>query len=125
MIWLGVKGVPPGSTASGIEPVNAAATDGRYKKPCCCETHTVIGLTTLTQADMKIKAPVVWTCSFVISLLVGSCHAQKLNIHWGPQSMMYLKGKFGRRFVSEDENSLLKQALHGWYTVLKGIAAFC
>ncbi|XP_058500357.1 spexin prohormone 2 isoform X4 [Solea solea] len=84
----------------------------------CCETHTVIGLTTLTQADM-IKAPVVWTCSFVISLLVGSCHAQKLNIHWGPQSMMYLKGKFGRRFVSEDENSLLKQALHGWYAVLK------
>ncbi|GLD67165.1 spexin prohormone 2-like isoform X1 [Lates japonicus] len=70
---------------------------------------------------MKIKATVVWTCAAVISLLVVSCHAQKLNIHWGPQSMMYLKGKHGRRFVSEDDNSVLKQGLQGWYAVLRGI----
>ncbi|XP_067444772.1 spexin prohormone 2-like [Thunnus thynnus] len=70
---------------------------------------------------MKIKATVVWTCTLLISLVVESCHAQKLNIHWGPQSMMYLKGKHGRRFVSEDDNSVLKQDLQGWYAVLRGI----
>ncbi|XP_037307005.2 spexin prohormone 2-like [Pungitius pungitius] len=73
---------------------------------------------------MQIKALVVWTCALVLSLLVGSCHPQKLNIHWGPQSMMYLKGKHGRRFVSEDDHSVLKpglQGLQGWYALLRGI----
>ncbi|XP_044049308.1 spexin prohormone 2-like isoform X2 [Siniperca chuatsi] len=68
-----------------------------------------------------IKATVVWMCTLAISLFVESCHAQKLNIHWGPQSMMYLKGKHGRRFVSEDDNSVFKQGLQGWYAVLRGI----
>ncbi|CAB1459455.1 unnamed protein product [Pleuronectes platessa] len=43
-----------------------------------------------------------------------------LHIHWGPQSMMYLKGKYGRRFVSEDDNSVQKQALQGWYALIRG-----
>nr|XP_020468438.1 uncharacterized protein LOC109967306 [Monopterus albus] len=79
------------------------------------------GPAALTAADMKIKATVVWTYTLVISLLVQSCQAHKLNIHWGPQSMMYLKGKYGRRFVSEDDNSVLKQGPQGWYAVLRGI----
>uniref|UniRef100_A0AAQ5Z351 Uncharacterized protein n=1 Tax=Amphiprion ocellaris TaxID=80972 RepID=A0AAQ5Z351_AMPOC len=70
---------------------------------------------------MKIKSSVVWKFTLIISLFVESCHTQKLNIHWGPQSMMYLKGKHGRRFVSEEDSSVLKQALQGWYAVLKGI----
>uniref|UniRef100_A0A8C2ZE97 Uncharacterized protein n=1 Tax=Cyclopterus lumpus TaxID=8103 RepID=A0A8C2ZE97_CYCLU len=69
---------------------------------------------------LKIKVPVVWTCTLVVSLLVESCHAQKLNIHWGPQSMMYLKGKHGRRSVSEEDNSVLTRGLQGWYAVLRG-----
>ncbi|XP_056243082.1 spexin prohormone 2-like [Seriola aureovittata] len=69
----------------------------------------------------KIKATAVWTCTVVISLLVVCCHTQKLNVHWGPQSMMYLKGKHGRRFVSEEDGSVLKQGLQGWYAVLRGI----
>ncbi|KAM8892017.1 spexin prohormone 2-like isoform 2-T3 [Spinachia spinachia] len=68
-----------------------------------------------------IKAVVVWTCALVFSLLLESCHPQKLNIHWGPQSMMYLKGKHGRRFVSEEDHSALKQGLQGWYALLTGI----
>ncbi|XP_040894655.1 spexin prohormone 2-like [Toxotes jaculatrix] len=68
---------------------------------------------------MKIKATAVWT--LVVSLLATSCRAQKLNIHWGPQSMMYLKGKHGRRFVPEDNNSVWKQGLQDWYAVLRGI----
>ncbi|XP_035013812.1 spexin prohormone 1-like [Hippoglossus stenolepis] len=86
----------------------------------CCETHAVTGLVALTEADMKVKATVAWTCTLVISLLVDSCHAQKLHIHWGPQSMMYLKGKYGRRFVSEDDNSVQKQALQSWYALIRG-----
>ncbi|XP_071343759.1 spexin prohormone 2-like isoform X2 [Trachinotus anak] len=70
---------------------------------------------------MKIKATSVWTCTVVISLLVVSCQAQKLNVHWGPQSMMYLKGKHGRRFVSEEDNSVLKEGLQGWHSLLRGI----
>uniref|UniRef100_A0A667WJ04 Uncharacterized protein n=1 Tax=Myripristis murdjan TaxID=586833 RepID=A0A667WJ04_9TELE len=54
-------------------------------------------------------------------MVVQCHHAQKLNVHWGPQSMMYLKGKHGRRFVSENDNSVLNQRLQGWYAVLKGI----
>uniref|UniRef100_A0A668VHF5 Uncharacterized protein n=2 Tax=Pseudocrenilabrinae TaxID=318546 RepID=A0A668VHF5_OREAU len=68
-----------------------------------------------------MKVAVIWTCTLVICLFVDYCYAQKLNIHWGPQSMMYLKGKHGRRFVSEDNNSVLKQCLLGWYAVIRGI----
>ncbi|KAK2841781.1 hypothetical protein Q5P01_011981 [Channa striata] len=70
---------------------------------------------------MKRKATAVWTCALVFALLVEPCRTQKLNIHWGPQSMMYLKGKHGRRFVSEDGDGVLKQGLQGWYAVLRGI----
>ncbi|XP_074490400.1 uncharacterized protein LOC141767046 isoform X2 [Sebastes fasciatus] len=83
-------------------------------------THAATGPAAPTAADM-ITATVVWTCTLVISLFVESCQAQKLNIHWGPQSMMYLKGKHGRRFVSEDDDSVLKQSPRGWYAVLRGI----
>ncbi|XP_037624647.1 spexin prohormone 2 isoform X4 [Sebastes umbrosus] len=84
-------------------------------------THAATGPAAPTAADMKITATVVWTCTLVISLFVESCQAQKLNIHWGPQSMMYLKGKHGRRFVSGDDDSVLKQSPRGWYAVLRGI----
>uniref|UniRef100_A0A7N6BMS1 Uncharacterized protein n=1 Tax=Anabas testudineus TaxID=64144 RepID=A0A7N6BMS1_ANATE len=68
------------------------------------------------------KALAVWMCTVLLSLLLEFTHAHnKLNIHWGPQSMMYLKGKHGRRFVSEDNGSDLKQGLQGWYAVLRGI----
>ncbi|MEQ2287697.1 hypothetical protein AMECASPLE_015396 [Ameca splendens] len=68
---------------------------------------------------MNTKATVICTCSLVISLIVESYHAQKLNIHWGPQSMMYLKGKYGKRFVLEDDTSVLKQSLQGLNTLIQ------
>ncbi|XP_068460027.1 spexin prohormone 2-like [Clinocottus analis] len=69
---------------------------------------------------MEKRASVFWTCVLVASLLVESCHAQKLNVHWGPQSMMYLKGKHGRRFVSQEDSGAVP-GLQGWYAVLRGI----
>ncbi|XP_075326992.1 spexin prohormone 2-like [Odontesthes bonariensis] len=68
---------------------------------------------------MKTKAAVIWTWSLVLSLFAESCHAQK-NVHWGPQSMMYLKGKYGKRFV-EDDHSVLRQALQSFYALLRGV----
>ncbi|XP_069574725.1 spexin prohormone 2-like [Brachyistius frenatus] len=70
---------------------------------------------------MKRTVAAVWTCTVVLSLFLESCHTQKLNVHWGPQSMMYLKGKHGRRFVSEDEEGMMKHGLQGWYAVIRGI----
>ncbi|XP_038138931.1 spexin prohormone 2-like [Cyprinodon tularosa] len=70
---------------------------------------------------MKTIATVIMTWSLVISLIVESCHAQKLDIHWGPQSMMYLKGKYGKRFVLEDDTSALKQSLQGLSALLREI----
>ncbi|XP_041852910.1 spexin prohormone 2-like [Melanotaenia boesemani] len=80
---------------------------------------------TVLQGDSveKTKASVVWTCSLVLTLFVEACHAQKLKIHWGPQSMMYLKGKYGKRFVLEDHSGVLKQSLQSFYTLLRGMQA--
>uniref|UniRef100_A0A8P4JX71 Uncharacterized protein n=1 Tax=Dicentrarchus labrax TaxID=13489 RepID=A0A8P4JX71_DICLA len=67
------------------------------------------------------------TLTFSIGLLLLTLSPQlsslspQLNVHWGPQSMMYLKGKHGRRFVTEDDSSVLKQGLQGLYAVLRGI----
>ncbi|CAJ1057090.1 spexin prohormone 2-like isoform X1 [Xyrichtys novacula] len=74
---------------------------------------------------MKINLSVVWTCSLIILLVVESYQTQKQNVNWGPQSMMYLKGKHGRRFVLDDVNRVLKlrslEHLQGWSSLLRGI----
>ncbi|KAM8861660.1 uncharacterized protein ACB058_008392 isoform 2-T2 [Synchiropus picturatus] len=67
---------------------------------------------------MMLNAAAVCTSSLILSLLLHSCLTQKLNIHWGPQSMMYLKGKHGRRLVSEDRDLPSPPA---WYLLLRGI----
>ncbi|KAF6716307.1 hypothetical protein FQA47_021553 [Oryzias melastigma] len=85
------------------------------------QTHAGAGASVLTTADMKTNALVIWTCSLVISLLIDYCHAQKLNVHWGPQSMMYLKGKYGKRFVSEDDNRVWRRGLNGLHALLKDL----
>ncbi|XP_055011921.1 spexin prohormone 2-like [Boleophthalmus pectinirostris] len=70
---------------------------------------------------MRLRAAVVWTLTVIISLFVEVHSVHKMKIHWGPQSMMYLKGKHGRRFVSEGESQILKQNLQDWHTLLKGV----
>ncbi|CAL8358449.1 unnamed protein product [Lota lota] len=67
-----------------------------------------------------MRITVIWISSLVISLFVESCHAQKMNIQWGPQSMMYLKGKHGKRYLSDNEDGVLKQGLEGQYATVKG-----
>uniref|UniRef100_A0AAQ4P546 Uncharacterized protein n=1 Tax=Gasterosteus aculeatus aculeatus TaxID=481459 RepID=A0AAQ4P546_GASAC len=96
---------------SRIEPVAIA---DKSRRELGSEPHAAPAA-----ADM-ITALVGWTVALVLSLLVESCRPQKLNVHWGPQSMMYLKGKHGRRFVSEDDRGVLTQGLQGWYALLRG-----
>uniref|UniRef100_A0A8C5BKY5 Uncharacterized protein n=1 Tax=Gadus morhua TaxID=8049 RepID=A0A8C5BKY5_GADMO len=71
----------------------------------------------------KPYVTVIWISGLVISLFVESCHAQKLNIQWGPQSMMYLKGK--REYLSDNEAGDLKQGPEGRYATLKGKLKLC
>ncbi|KAI7812177.1 spexin 2, partial [Triplophysa rosa] len=67
---------------------------------------------------------IICTCSVVIFLLVIDCHCiQKQTIlskNWGPQSMLYLKGKHGRRFVPDIEDIIANSGLKSWYGVLRG-----
>ncbi|XP_048013990.1 spexin prohormone 2-like [Megalobrama amblycephala] len=66
---------------------------------------------------------ILWTCTVVIFLLVRECHCiQKttLSKNWGPQSMLYLKGKHGRRFVPDIDDIISNSGLKSWYAVLKG-----
>lgn len=72
-----------------------------------------------TMAQMSMRITALWISAVVISFFVESCHAQKMKIHWGPQSMMYLKGKHGRRYLDEDADAVFKQGLKGWYATVK------
>ncbi|XP_050955827.1 spexin prohormone 2-like isoform X2 [Labeo rohita] len=59
---------------------------------------------------------ILWTCT-VIFLLVRECHCiQKttLSKNWGPQSMLYLKGKHGRRFVPDIDDIISSSGLKSW-----------
>ncbi|XP_051545693.1 spexin prohormone 2-like [Myxocyprinus asiaticus] len=66
---------------------------------------------------------ILWTFSVVLFLLVIEGHCiQKttLSKNWGPQSMLYLKGKYGRRFVPDIDDIISNSGLKSWYAVLKG-----
>ncbi|XP_015193594.1 spexin prohormone 2-like [Lepisosteus oculatus] len=76
---------------------------------------------------MKPRATFLWTCTFAIIFIVmespsASKTPNKMNSrNWGPQSMMYLKGKYGRRYVSDyDEDQFEKFGLNNWNALLKG-----
>ncbi|XP_007885644.1 spexin prohormone 2-like [Callorhinchus milii] len=55
---------------------------------------------------MKVLAAVMCTCVVVVTfLVVESCCTEKNKANprnWGPQSMLYLKGKYGKRVVGDD-----------------------
>ncbi|XP_062318819.1 spexin prohormone 2-like [Osmerus eperlanus] len=74
-------------------------------------------------AAIRARVSVQWTCTLlVISLIVESHHTQQVKLnphHWGPQSMMYLKGKYGRRYLP-DAQGTVKLGLNGWFTAIKG-----
>ncbi|XP_028563248.2 uncharacterized protein LOC114585114 isoform X1 [Podarcis muralis] len=77
-------------------------------------------------ASMKVKTALV--CAFVIMMVffvVESSHTPKGNPiarNWGPQSMLYLKGRYGRRYASSDsEEQYYKLDLDDLNAVMKSI----
>ncbi|XP_053361303.1 spexin prohormone 2-like [Clarias gariepinus] len=64
----------------------------------------------------------LWTCSVLIVILVTESHCvQKsaLTKNWGPQSMLYLKGKYGRRYIPDSDVDFYKSALKSLYAVIR------
>ncbi|KAI5105601.1 hypothetical protein C0J45_5273 [Silurus meridionalis] len=50
------------------------------------------------------RMQVIWTCSVLIAMLFTESHCvQKTTLtkNWGPQSMLYLKGKYFEKMKSE------------------------
>ncbi|CAL1595149.1 unnamed protein product [Knipowitschia caucasica] len=90
--------------------IKAAGTGAHYTDP---------PLAAHCSATMKLKTADMWILTVVISLFVEVRTAHKMKIHWGPQSMMYLKGKHGRRFVSEQDGRIM--SLQDWNMLLKGV----
>ncbi|XP_073459975.1 spexin prohormone 2-like [Aquarana catesbeiana] len=62
------------------------------------------------------------TCTILLLILSESLSAPKNKLmarNWGPQSMLYLKGRHGRRFVSDYEEQYQKIHLASWNSILK------
>ncbi|XP_069594586.1 spexin prohormone 2-like [Ranitomeya imitator] len=71
---------------------------------------------------MTRKAALFFTCAVFLFILSESMSAPKNKLmarNWGPQSMLYLKGRHGRRFVSDYEEQYQKLNLDTWDAILK------
>ncbi|XP_047012959.1 spexin prohormone 2 isoform X1 [Ictalurus punctatus] len=65
---------------------------------------------------------VLWTCSVLLVILFTESHCvQKTTLtkNWGPQSMLYLKGKYGRRYIPDSDGDFYKSALKSLYVVIR------
>ncbi|XP_060741321.1 spexin prohormone 2-like isoform X1 [Tachysurus vachellii] len=77
---------------------------------------------TLQRNSMMPRMQTLWTCSVLIVILFTESHCiQKTTLtkNWGPQSMLYLKGKYGRRYVPDSGVDFYKSALKSWYAVIR------
>ncbi|XP_069481369.1 spexin prohormone 2-like [Ambystoma mexicanum] len=72
---------------------------------------------------MNTRHAIMYTCVVVVMALTAETwNAPKnkvLTRNWGPQSMLYLKGKYGRRYASENEEEFYKFDLADWTNYIK------
>ncbi|XP_064369508.1 spexin prohormone 2-like [Dromaius novaehollandiae] len=72
---------------------------------------------------MKARTVVVCACAiFMVFLVVETWCAPKNKAvvrNWGPQSMLYLKGRYGRRYASDNEEQYYKLNLEDFSMFLK------
>ncbi|KAK1159837.1 spexin-like [Acipenser oxyrinchus oxyrinchus] len=75
---------------------------------------------------MNNRTTFMFTCTVVLLFLVAetSC-ASKSRVNaknWGPQAMMYLKGRYGRRYASDydEEDQFYKVDANNLNMLLKG-----
>ncbi|KAM7108622.1 LOW QUALITY PROTEIN: spexin prohormone 2-like [Ciconia maguari] len=58
---------------------------------------------------MKTKPAVLCACAvFMVFLIVGCAPKSKAILRSGPQSMLYLKGRYGRRYASDNDGQYYK-----------------
>ncbi|XP_063294705.1 spexin prohormone 2-like [Pelobates fuscus] len=68
------------------------------------------------------KSILFFACALILFLVSESSSAPKNKLmarNWGPQSMLYLKGRHGRRFASDYEEDYQKQILNFWDAIFK------
>ncbi|KAM8939251.1 spexin prohormone 2-like [Pelodytes ibericus] len=84
---------------------------------------TFLRQTLKTNIMTKLKKPILFfTCALILFLVSESWTAPKNKLmarNWGPQSMLYLKGRHGRSFAPDYEEDYQKQILNSWNAVLK------
>ncbi|KAM9606802.1 LOW QUALITY PROTEIN: spexin-like, partial [Morphnus guianensis] len=76
----------------------------------------------------KTKTAVLCACAiFMVFLIVETGCAPKVNTvetilrSWGPQSMLYLKGHYGRRYASDNNGQYYKLSLEDFSAFLESI----
>ncbi|KAK3535693.1 hypothetical protein QTP70_020575 [Hemibagrus guttatus] len=86
----------------------------------CCLTQITHTQTNYREHMPRMQA--LWTCSVLIVILFTESHCvQKTTLtkNWGPQSMLYLKGKYGRRYIPDSDVDFYKSALKNLYAVIR------
>ncbi|XP_075044699.1 spexin prohormone 2-like [Mixophyes fleayi] len=71
---------------------------------------------------MTWKSVLFFSCAVFLFILSESMSAPKNKLmarNWGPQSMLYLKGRHGRRFISDYEEQYHKLNLDTWNSIIK------
>ncbi|KAJ7997852.1 hypothetical protein DPEC_G00216460 [Dallia pectoralis] len=72
---------------------------------------------------MMSRAIFQWTSTIIVILLFVESNSQRMKLYpnrWGPQSMMYLKGKYGTRDVADYQDNVQKSVGNGLYTLING-----
>ncbi|XP_021259615.1 spexin-like [Numida meleagris] len=72
---------------------------------------------------MKTKAVVLFACVIYMVFLVVEIRCApkgKTTVrNWGPQSILYLKGRYGRRYASDNDEQYYKLNLEDFSAFLK------
>ncbi|XP_063052146.1 spexin prohormone 2-like [Engraulis encrasicolus] len=72
--------------------------------------------------DMELRTS-IWICVILFVLLMESQCTGKQTLpskNWGPQSKMYLQGKFGRRHEPETLENVYESEISNLFTIIKG-----
>ncbi|XP_063294125.1 spexin prohormone 2-like [Pelobates fuscus] len=75
---------------------------------------------------MSRQRAISWVFGIFVMLLVTDCRAavQVFTGNWGPQSMLYLKGKHGRRNTVESEGEFSGLALISWTNYINSLIGY-
>ncbi|KAM4617774.1 spexin prohormone 2-like [Discoglossus pictus] len=75
---------------------------------------------------MHQQRTIAWAFIISLILLVSDCKGttRVTTRNWGPQSMMYLKGKHGRRDALEKDGGLYSTDLVSWMNYINNLISY-